>query len=202
MSIQNVNIVQDGQMTGGHLMIENKGGICVNNTVTNFDYTWPFIISGLEVRFNALSNHIGDVIDLTVGPDSTLSTISSPLSAGSNTLVLDGLVSQYGITVAKGFYVSISDGVNTDNLGRVLSVDTDTNTITIENVPSNSYTTATVTMTIYIVKDYHIETSGMYVFGSSKMTGSLVPSNTPVRFSYDNKENSSKEFYAQLGYLY
>lgn len=198
-------IIQDKGYTGGNPMVQGMGGFCDKNMTTNFQASWPFIVCIMCIRFNILPIHVGDEINVTVCPDSYLSDISSDISIGTTQITLDTLTNEYGITVQKGYFVKITDGTNTENLGRIIDVDTNNKIITVEVATTNGYTSSTPTqilLSIHTVLNLKLNGPGFSTVGDDKITGCVLPANCPVSFKYTNNSDTTKDFYANLEYLY
>ena len=105
-----------------------------------------------------------------------------------------------------GFYLNFFDGVNSDDMGRVLMVDTVNNYVFMENNPTNSFSPVSPTyvrQTVYQIKDYEIGPPWEREIGASKIGGSHVPKCTKVRIEYTNKSlTDTKRFVGHVEYLY
>lgn len=102
-----------------------------------------------------------------------------------------------------GYYIKITDGTNTDDLGRVIHKTT--NSIFTENAPSNTYLAVTPTyvkMTVKVLKDFEIHHARQYIIGESKLGGSAIPAKTIVCIEYENNHNTDVEFVGEVEYLY
>ena len=104
-----------------------------------------------------------------------------------------------------GRYVTLFDGTNTDDLGRVISIGSGLK-IYVEKNMSNSFLAGTPTyvrQTIYMVKNLIIGPAWHYVVGESKIGGSSIPADTAITVEYDNKStDTDKTIIGLLEYLY
>jgi len=111
------------------------------------------------------------------------------------------------IYTSTGYWISLYDGVNTNILGHVISVDKLNNKIYMSQNPSNSfsYTTPTyVLQTVYLTKDFMIGSPGKYDIGSSKIGGMYLPAGVNIKITYKNNSVSgdNKIFTGRSEYLY
>lgn len=108
--------------------------------------------------------------------------------------------------VAVGYNIKMADGTNSDDMGRVLSVDTVNNKIYVENNAVNTFASATPTyikQSVYSIKDYEIGPAWRHELGSSKIGGSIIPKDITVTVDYDNKSGSiDKSFIGIVEYMY
>jgi hypothetical protein len=108
--------------------------------------------------------------------------------------------------VAIGFYVSLFNGPNTDDLGRVLGVDKVNNKIYMETDPTNSYLAATPTyvrQSVRPIVDYELSGPWEHIIGANKIGGSYVPTDVAVTMTYENKStDTDKTFVGQVEFLY
>lgn len=204
MSLQNVTIKQNRDLTGSNLKIEDKGGLCEKNKVTTFIYNWPYNIAALGVIVDHVSCQIGDTFSLHIAPLSTLSVLSVDVKAGDTKINLSSMISEYNSPVNSGYFITITDGVNTEELGRVISYDNDEKNIVIENTPIHNYSTSntTIKMTVILLDTIHISNDKVIPYGSFKINGSVLLANTPIHLLYTNTSKQDKYFYTHLEYLY
>jgi hypothetical protein len=105
----------------------------------------------------------------------------------------------------KGYNLSLTDGVNTDDCGRVVNINNTTSTVTFDVATTHafSHTSPTyVRQTVRVIDDFTLGPKWLVSIGDSKIGGAYVPPNTIVRTIYTNKGNTSKVLYAQIEYLY
>lgn len=111
--------------------------------------------------------------------------------------------------VNHGYTIQLTDGTNTDSMGKIHSIDNTNNYIYVENNPvvSNSYSstspTTSVQMTVHRIKPgFEFAAPWQHVYGQDKVGGSDIPENTPVKIYYTNVDGvSGKRFVASLEYL-
>jgi hypothetical protein len=103
-----------------------------------------------------------------------------------------------------GYYIKITNGTNTDDLKRVISINILENKIYVEGNSTNNFSIGSfVLQSVYLLKDFPIGNIGEYSLGLSKIGGSHVPPDTIVRIYYTNlSDTEDKYFNGRLEYLY
>jgi hypothetical protein len=99
------------------------------------------------------------------------------------------VTSSVTINTAIGYWHSITDGANTTDMGRVISINKETNKLYMENNPDNSYSPASPTyvkQTICFIKDYVVSKAAHRSIGRSKIGGASIPANIYVTGEYKN----------------
>ncbi len=164
----------------------------------SYDISYPYNIGVYSATFFSTEVNIGDSFELIAYPDTPAGTISSDIEAGSTQLIISS-----ASTLNPGFYVSISDGKNSDNLGEIVSIDKTTNTITFSKPCTNLYSLGSVvTFSIPRIKNGKIiNTNDMYL-GFSKIGCAGLPAGRIVRLNYTNSTDQEKtlNFVIELQY--
>ncbi len=102
-----------------------------------------------------------------------------------------------------GYSIKISGGGNTDDVGRVISIDKNNQKIYVETNITHSFSPmACVLQSIYLLKDFTIGNPSDYAIGLSKIGGAYIPADTLVKISYQNLTGNNKYFNGRLEYLY
>lgn len=239
-----VSIKEESTPTGEHFGCTSLVLNCPTGSTSSGSISWPFPVSALSVEFVSTSDHENDVINMCIGKDTTVGSITANVSPASawtaqnytaGDVVTDGgkvfscilntvsneitsntiywshgfevPVSQTVIDNCKiGYYVKLSDGTNTDDCGRVISVDTVNDKLYLETNLTNSFLAATPTyikITVFNIKDYQIGPAWERKIGDSKIGGSTIPKNVSVQIDYENKSNTVvKTFVGTVEYLY
>lgn len=106
-------------------------------------------------------------------------------------------------TVYVGYYLKVTDGVNSFELGRVLSKLNSSILVEINPTVSFSATSPTyIQQTIYMMKDYLLALDKLQEIGSSKIGGSYIPADVPVVVKYTNNGTENQHFVGAIEYLY
>lgn len=195
-----VEIKEESVPTGGYFMSETIPMTINPNETATFTYTWPISMTVLMVGFTSDASNQGDVMSLCVAPDTTVGTLTANIGTGVSTLDVSQSVID---NMCLGFYVSITDGVNTNDLGRCLAINKVSKIITVENPTTNSFAAnSAIKITIYMMKNYTIGPPWEYEIGKSKIGGAYVPAGRVVKVTYENKTNATKTLVPRLEYLY
>lgn len=193
--------LQDGQIpTNGYFKCQGFSETCIANSVTEFVYSWLYPISPTVIKLNVRSIHQGDKFDTYIAKDTTIGVITSNLTIGTTVLPVSTTVIN---NIKPGFLCKITDGVNTNELGEVLSVNTTNNTITITTPPTNDFNTNSfIKMTIHNIKDFYLYDTGPFIIGDSRIGSSYLPPNIPITLSYTNNSETNKVFNWVVEYMY
>lgn len=198
-----IQIKEESTPTGGNFRAETKTINVPANTTQSFDYSWDFPIAVYAVYFVTTTDHEGDIIDLEVGPETTIGTITSDVSASTSVIPVSSTVLGY---IEIGFEFNLTDGVNNDDLGYVTDIDLVNSTVTTQTATTNSFLAATPTyvqQSVHMVENYEIGPPWEYVIGESKIGGSYVPSGTVVRVTYTNSDvSNAKKIIFKIEYTY
>jgi hypothetical protein len=106
----------------------------------------------------------------------------------------------------KGFFMTLTDGVNTANIGYAHNINAGANTITVNGGSQYSFSAASPTyVQISIMYMDHVEfgPSIKLDIGSTKIGTSYVPANTVIRAVYENKHpTDEKTLISYIEFLY
>lgn len=197
-----VKIQSESVPTGGYFRSETFKVIAAGNTTTASQFVWPFNISLLMVSCTTTSEHEGDSITAEVPSNLTVGAITQDVSIGDTVLNVSLSVINY---VAIGFYISITDGTNTDTLNRIISIDKINNKITLETASTHNYSAATptyVSMTVSPLHDFEFGPPQTYHLGQSSLGASHIPANVPIVVKYTNITADTKMLIFNCEYLY
>jgi len=105
-----------------------------------------------------------------------------------------------------GYFVNLFDGVNSDDVGRIIYKDIANSKIYVETNPTNSFSAASPTyvrQSVKMLQDYHLCQASTHIIGSSKIGASHIPTDTLITVSYDNKStDTDKTFTGRVEFLY
>jgi hypothetical protein len=212
------------------------------------DKPFPFPIVALTSYANTGTEHIGDVLSLSVRPKKPIGMLSQPIAPAPlwvsqnylegdrvvyngelYTCIADTTANQepllnediqsswwaYGYRVPistfpqiyallyVGYTIRVTDGINTDDLGRILTIDSTNNYLYMESNPINSFAAGSaLKLIIYSIRDYVIGSPGRNVIGQGKMGGKGIPARTPIIVTYTNNSGTSKVFSGGFEFLY
>ena len=194
------------QDTEGLLQFKGiKGDIPVGliGDKTNIDISFPHDIRLLNACIGADSANIGDGLEIIVGPDTIIGTLSANANIGDNVLTVSSGI--FNIPqLRKGVEISLFDGVTSNKCGRLIGIDSENNQITVETPLTSAFVTGNfVRLSLAVVKDYYFHPSKHeQCIGMKGMQSLLLKANTVLRFEYTNNSVNAKAFNCQLEYYY
>lgn len=108
--------------------------------------------------------------------------------------------------VAKGYYITLDDGTNSDDMGIVIDVDKVNDKLYLEKNGAHSFSPATPTyikQTVKHIHDFEVGEAWEHVIGESKIGGTYLPPDTFVTVKYMNKSSDKDKFLiGRVEYLY
>lgn len=172
-------------------------------SVTSFTHSWPFQVSILNAWFIPDVKQIGDSVDVTVAPNAVIGYIGAGVTPGATVITVSNTVLD---NVAVGFNVNITDGVQLNDLGRVIAINRTNSTITVETAATQTFSPASPTyvrMNVKFIEGLHICTTGVrYVVAEKKVGGKGLPPNIPMTVMYKNNDGLAKTFSYNLEYIF
>jgi hypothetical protein len=196
--VNEISIKTEAVKTGGNFKTTSFSLNIPGNTTSTISFTKPYRISVLEFTFRTLESHSSDILNAYIGKNSVIGVIASNAYINNTSLVVSSTVIQY---LYVGYSLKITDGVNMNDLGEVLSIVE--NTITFSGNITNNFLIGTyVQMSVKPVDNFVIGPAGFYSVGSSYNGASGIAANTPISLEYTNTSNDIKTFTLNLDYLY
>lgn len=169
------------------------------------DKVWPMNISALTYEMHLGDLYVGDEMDMIVAPNTQIGVLAAPIAPDDTTVFLSTTPMAW-TKMNVGFNVTISDGVNTDEMGRVLAIDRALGTLTMETPAVHAFAASTtpVLISIYVNRGFKFfGNANRLVVGDGKIGGSFVPKNTVVRIRYKNNTGpADKAVGLYVDYLY
>ena len=197
-----VKIQSESVPTGGNFRTETFKISSTGAGVTTTQISWPFNVSLLLATCTCTPDNNGDKVTVEIPSDLTIGNITQDVSVNDTVINVSSSVTS---NIAIGFYVSITDGANSDELGRVLAVNTINNTITVEAGSTNSYSAASptlVAMTVRPIDNFEFGPVQTYNIGQSSLGASHIPANIPIVVKYTNNGSTPKTLIFNYEYLY
>jgi hypothetical protein len=189
--------------TGGHYQAQGyEIDVASGDSTKAIDIIFPVPIGLLSAEFAGKSGYAGDTIELILAPDNIVGAITQNVAATDTVLNVGQTVID---NTAVGYYIQLADGTNTDDCGRILSIDKVSNQITVETATTNAFLAATPTyvkMSIKMCPKMYLNDSGVISMGESKIGSTYIPANTTIRATYVNTNATAKKFHFVMEYLY
>lgn len=165
---------------------------CTPGTIFTADLVNPMRILLWTTSMYLPPNSEGDTVDIITAPDTPIGYITSSVSADTNVIPVSSTVVGF---IIPGLDISLYDGVNYNDLGRVTAVDTQNSTVSIEFATANSFNMGTpVLFNLKSVRAFDVceDFSGEVSLGSAWVKYKEVPANTTMRVSYHNNDGVAK----------
>jgi len=182
-------------------------------TVTTHDVTLALPVSLLCTRLDAKKKNDGDEIGFDVNPDTPLGlSPTASVSGGDKTVSVPASMCALldAETLWKGQSLILEEGGTRNDLGAIVSWDTEAGTVTTHAGASDDFTTAaaikiTTSMSPCIISTGWVEiTSGdskVYTFGDNKIGASFVPAGSTIRIRYRSNGGAARVVVV-MEYLY
>jgi hypothetical protein len=187
--------------TGGHFCACSiEVDVQTPNDWTEKVLTWPIPISFISMSWQNSGDTGGDNIEMLVDQDKDIGDITQAVVASATVLDVNAAVLS---AVEVGYNLKITDGTNTDDLGRGLSIDEDNSKITVETATTNSFASgSSLLMTIVLVPNIKLPSSGTTTIDGRSTKTVPLAANAPFKIRYNNTNASTKEFSFLLEFLY
>ena len=183
---------QDSPVTtnGNYLADCHQLSIPASIGTTTYDITYPYNVSTYSVTIFGATGNVGDSVGLVASPNTVVGTVLLLLSIGSLTLSLASIA---GLNV--GYNLSISDGINTNNLGVITSIDTTLNIVTFSVATTVLFAIgATVYYSIPLIKNCVLSNDKNISLGGSRLGSTGLLTGQIARISYTNSTAAAKTF--------
>lgn len=201
--LTDVKIIEEEVSTGGHYQTKGfRMNIDSSDETKILNFSFPIDIGLLSASWVGRLGFDGDWIEIMSAPATVIGFITSDTTINDTVITVDQTTID---NIKIGYYLDLTDGTNSDDCGRVLSIDKVNSTITIENPLSNSYLVSSPTfclMTIKFTPQLYLDDSGVLSVGESKIGASFVPAGTIIRVVYHNDNATTKSFNFLIEYLY
>ena len=171
-------------------------------TVVPIDISFPMNLNIWISSFYPTSDMIGDDITVIVAPEKIIGAVTSVVNSSATDIVITSETFQAGI-LARGLEIELDDGVNKDSLGRIIDINPNTFTLTVETPTVNSFAIGTpVKMNLHMIKDVHISGIYKYEFASKGLSVKSLPKDIITRILYTNNSGTAKTLYWNIEYNY
>lgn len=171
--------------------------------VSTFTHTWKYPITLSNGWFISTNDMKGDIIDCVVADNLTIGVISSPVNIGDSNVSVSSTVIP---NLFNGYTLTLTDGVNIDNMGEVVELNNGNNIVTVENNSQHYYSPLSPTyvkMGVKVIENFSIPAGEQrYAFAEKKIGGKYIPKDIPVVIKYTNNTGNSKVFMYNIEYLY
>lgn len=191
VSSNTVTINQNGSYQTQYKIIDAITATAAGNSTASTSYVFDVNSSIYSFELIATSIDIGDTLNVALNPNTSIGLVAQDLASGSTTVYVNPLVIS---KLHPGFLLSITDGTNTDNLGKILSINSTNSSVVVKTAPTNSYssTNAVLKLTYCMANNVPVTTANMQGVGTSMLNASQVPAGTTLVFTYTNSGSETK----------
>jgi len=192
---ENSTVPDGGNYRADQFELSVIGG---TGTVNTYDITYPYNVSAYAVIFMPMIDNMGDTFQVVAYPDTVIGLITAALSTLDTELFLPSIVG-----LSKGFQLSVTDGINTDNLGEIINIDVINNKVIFSNPVVNPFIIgSTVSFTVPRIKNGKFVNTQNWILGLSRIGSSGLMANAIVRLAYTNLTGTAKtlNFIVELSY--
>lgn len=165
---------------------------CTPGTVFTSDLTNPMRVLLWTISMFLPPDSEGDKIDIIAAPDTPIGYITSSISADTSVIPVSSTVIGFMIP---GLDIALYDGVNYNDLGRVVSIDSENSTVTVEFATLSSFTIGTpVLFNLKNVRGFDVceDFSCEINLGGAWIKYKEIPPNTTMRLLYTNNDGVAK----------
>lgn len=193
-ALLDVKIQQERVATGGNFRSEGYSLTCPANSTTIDVLTWPFPVSIMNVTILGKEDIVGDTADVYINI-SNAGTITTEAAIGSTVFYISPVTMAY-------LFVGYEIIINGESLGRVLSIDTSTSTVTMENASTILHEIGEfIEIRINLVKNHNMN-SYNHTIARSIIGGKSLPTGLAVNLAYTNNGSLEKTFKYNIEYMY
>ncbi len=197
-----VTIKEEDIKSGGHYFLQSIQFDAIPDTTTTYIISFPININVISATMIIEEINRGDLVKWQVAPNTTIGAITNIVNIGATILDVSQTVTD---NLDIGFCVKITDGVNTEYLGKCLLIDKENGQITVQIPTINSFSPLSPTYIQMTVKYVDLELGGptRLNVAKSKIGTSHLPANFPIHCNYTNKSlTETKRFVAYIEYLF
>ena len=175
------------------------------DTTKTVDYVFPFPTSLYSFSFSINSTNTNDNFSMIANPDMVMGLLVSNINVGATSLYAPPTLTE---NVTPGFYLSIADGTNTNDLGLITAIDKNTGLVNFQTPATKSFsaTNAMLKTTIKVFNNARLGGAGVYKFFDDTIGGSPLMTGTLARFIYKNNSpiltGTTKSFTVYLTCLF
>lgn len=162
------------------------------------DVSFPFDVNLIRGRWFNKAEFNGDSLEMTVADDTIIGAITANVAVDDTVISVSQMVID---NTYCGFYLKCEG----QEWGRVVGMDTELLTVTIET-PATAAITATgaqyVLQTVKYVPHLYLEGSDTMMVLEGGVGSSYLPANTVVKIKYHNDTGTEKTYSAIFEYFY
>ena len=154
--------------------------------------TFPFPVVILGGEFHCKTENIKDRCQLVVNPNGVVAALAADIAIGATTITVPA---EYIGNFFRGYTLTLSNEVDTtENLGRVLSINTTTNTIEVQTAATMAWSAGSAIILEYFpIPHLFFDAVGLFDVGKNSNSGSYLEANMPIEFRYFHDNGVTKQ---------
>lgn len=197
------NIVEIKQPTDGYFMVEDYEFVIPSGTpgnVSTIDYTMDDTILLWVTSFDCTAETFGDKFDVIVNPDTTIGVLTTTVNVSDTVLNVNSTATANAV---RGMYLTLDNGVDTQNVGKIMNIDADAGTLTVKTPSTFTFAPGSlVKLNFYMAKNIVLNSLNKQNAGEKGFSGKEIPVGTVLRMNYTNNNGLAKTFVWKFGYYF
>ena len=136
----------------------------------------------------------GDNVQLLIAPDTIIGGITGDVAVDDVWLNVQPSVIA---NTCLGYWLELYDGTNSEDMGRVVEIDSDNNKVKMENAATQTFIPATPTyvrQTAKMVPHLYLQSGCHICLGECMIKSSYIPANLTLKIRYNNISGTAKVF--------
>lgn len=165
---------------------------CTPGTVFTKDITWPMRIFLWTTSFYLPSDSEGDTFDVIAAPDTTIGYLTENVDVDSTQITVSESVTS---NMIPGLDITLFDGNNRNELGRITACDPINHTVTFEAATTNSFSVGTlIYFNLKNIRNFDVcrNVATEVNLASAWIKYKEIPANTIMRMVYHNNNGGAK----------
>lgn len=193
-SINNSKIIEEEIPTGGFFRSQGFVITTPSGQTNTLDVSWKYPVGVLTSKIQTDSTDIGNMVDAIVGPNTIVGILTTDAAVGDTVLNVNS-------TVTANAHLGLEILINGEIVGEVISIETDT--ITITEPLAKAYANGSfVGGQKRIIKAFNLGYLQGCDIGNSKIGATYVPTGVITRIIYRNNLQEEKALKFNVEYLY
>lgn len=170
--------------------------------ITTYDVVWPMDIDLWKVTLMTDANINMDTINVIVGPETTIGVLTQDAFIGDTLINITGAT--FSTPITTGAEIILYDGVNKNDMGRIINLDADNFQITCETSLTNNFLAGTLLkINFYMLKNYTLALPNYeYKLADKGFRYKKIPANTISRIYMTNSDGAQKNICFNIEYYY
>jgi hypothetical protein len=184
---QNAEFPTGGFYRADQYQLAVTGGTGATGSI---NVSYPYNTGIYSITIFSTNDNVGDSFNILLAPNNQIGTLSAPLNIGDTTLTVSSAVG-----FNPGFYLFVTDGVNTNDLGIITNVDLVNGIISFTNSASNNFASGSqISITTPIYQNGLFVNNENIKLAENVIANTDLPANQQLQFNYINSNGNPKTF--------